>query len=93
MKEKPKVEQDFHSKFLNEFVENKTTVLNKNILKDKYCKVSSSNIIELDENDQEINPNQLFSTPNNPFLYKIKKIPNAILNESLILMYEEVKNI
>ena len=87
------MEQDFHSKFLNEFVENKTIALNNNILKDKYCKVSSSNIIELGEDDQAINPNQLFNTSNNPFLYKIKKIPKVVLSESLILMYEEVKYI
>lgn len=66
-------------------------ILNNDDLKVKYCKVSSTNIIELDENEQKINPNQLLNTPNNPFLYKIKKIPKVVLNESLILMYEEVK--
>jgi hypothetical protein len=76
---------------LNEFVENKTVILNNDDLKVKYCKVSSTNIIELDENEQKINPNQLLNTPNNPFLYKIKKIPKVVLSESLILMYEEVK--
>lgn len=47
-----------------------------------------------EEGNKEITKTErLLKTPNNPFSFKIKKLPSTYLNEKVVLMYEEVINL
>lgn len=85
LKQNKQLENDFDSKFKSEFVNFKLTTDKKS--ETKFFKVNFTDHIPLDE---EINSDKLIKTSNNPFLYKIKKVPNITISEPLALMYEEV---
>ncbi len=80
----------FHAKFMQEF---KSKILESANENDKetetettYCKISYH---QEDQDDISNNNSSMYKTFNDPFKFKIRKMPNIRCKESLNLMYEE----
>ncbi len=93
---------EFHCKFLNEFVNTKIITTQAKPNNDiKYCKIPINNndnlneVKKLNQDDFKQQPalirNYLkLNSSNDMFSYKIKKLPKYELKELHTLMYEEV---
>ena len=101
---KSSTDDNFHEKFLKEFLEEKTKLLNLNEfdLKPK-CRVEINtkfNLFNQDDNTPEEfvkekikndkKPN-IFAPNFDPFAFYVKDIPNCIVEENSYLMHEEVR--
>ncbi len=91
---------EFHDLFLNEFVRENVEIIERSGEVLQYCRINVMDEIafESDRIDEEGNKEitkteRLLKTPNNPFSFKIKKLPSTYLNEKVVLMYEEVINL
>jgi hypothetical protein len=77
---------NFHLKFLNEFLISNINISSPNeVQQEHYCRI----ILDSTEFKDYLNENMI-STFNNPFAYKICKRPDAQINEKFVLIYEEV---
>jgi hypothetical protein len=99
-----KYSNEFHSKFLKEFVNTKVTQAKLNEIDDdkKYCKIPINNdlteVKNINNDDLKKQPalirNYLkFNNSKDIFSFKIKKLPKYELKEMHTLMYEEVTNL
>lgn len=83
--------------FLNEFLRENVDTIEREEDLPHYCRINLTDevVFESDKNYEEEYGEKavcssLLKTPNNPFSFKIKKLPLTYLNEKLVLMYEEV---